>query len=926
MSNKNPMATEQTTAILFFPEETHRVNKAVKTLSAQRPNLISMDAPMQYNLYKDFKVGAGDQDSDSEDDEVTEEERMEAYYGHYPNIYGYYQYFYGMKQEETPSTEGNGYTYTYNNGSGADKQSYGKYYKERYGNKQTMINIADVNSHIDSSLNQQYWQGQSGHQDTEIYRNTLEIAKEDKDKVKLVDDADEGGQQVIISNLISKVVKNKTQEEDNDAVEFVDPKTVQEDDVGRFNSTQVYNKLEDLSDLLAQSKKYVDAKNQTKGGKFTDPEFPPASESIMGFGERQDYTAEELQNYPWLRPEEFFKGNTVKVYEQINSTDILQGSLGDCYFLAAISSIAEYSPRLERLFLTNQSNAEGVYVLALCVNGVWQDVVLDDAFPCQKFSKTPIFNTSISGELWVMLLEKAWAKVHGGYLNVAAGLTREALRDLTGAPALTFFTNQKREELWAHLIEGEEKKYIMCAGSDDLSNGSDELVEKIGIAGSHAYSLLGVFEIENIGGKYRLLGPNDDRKGKSIERLVKLRNPWGRGEWNGDWGDKSPLWTLELQAALNFNNSDDGIFFISFNDFCQYYSDCQICYYHDDYKYSAMHLESDVNETIYLQFKLKLDGVYYLSVNQRSKRMFPKNNGYKYSEVMFLAGRLDGTDLTYVGGGMVADKENFIEVNLKAGEYVTMIKTCWSSFVRDFSFSIYGPSKTSINKINGETLPKDFIQQMMMDHAKMDTEQQFYDLKSQNHPLIKYKTFDNKGGFGYVYFENGTSNFNLEATVDFAGSVNIRMCYPYNGLKPSVSVPANGNNICVYEAIGLPYTTQLRVLSSVKNGAKTQTFRDKVRESKTVLVKSMNNQPVNVNVYMLYHADGLAMLYVNDSDNLTISEQIEFGMTGCHIEGVYGSYIEIVCGPKSEKMLKIVKDEGAADFSANITKMYYVVK
>ena len=25
--------------------------------------------------------------------------------------------------------------------------------------------------------------------------------------------------------------------------------------------------------------------------------------------------------------------------------------------------------------------------------------------------------------------------------------------------------------------------------------------------------------------------------------LVKLRNPWGSGEWKGDWSDKSPLWT-----------------------------------------------------------------------------------------------------------------------------------------------------------------------------------------------------------------------------------------------------------------------------------------------------------------------------------------------------------------------------------------------
>jgi calpain-15 len=31
-------------------------------------------------------------------------------------------------------------------------------------------------------------------------------------------------------------------------------------------------------------------------------------------------------------------------------------------------------------------------------------------------------------------------------------------------------------------------------------------------------------------------------------RLMKLRNPWGnKGEWNGDWSDKSEKWTPELK-------------------------------------------------------------------------------------------------------------------------------------------------------------------------------------------------------------------------------------------------------------------------------------------------------------------------------------------------------------------------------------------
>jgi len=30
-------------------------------------------------------------------------------------------------------------------------------------------------------------------------------------------------------------------------------------------------------------------------------------------------------------------------------------------------------------------------------------------------------------------------------------------------------------------------------------------------------------------------------------RLCVMRNPWGQGEWKGEWSDNSPLWTPELR-------------------------------------------------------------------------------------------------------------------------------------------------------------------------------------------------------------------------------------------------------------------------------------------------------------------------------------------------------------------------------------------
>lgn len=57
-----------------------------------------------------------------------------------------------------------------------------------------------------------------------------------------------------------------------------------------------------------------------------------------------------------------------------------------------------------------------------------------------------------------------------------------------------------------------------------------------------------------------------NKDGKTV-RLVKTRNPWGGGEWKGDWGDESPLWTPELRQQVGSSVKEDGDAFMSIEDF-----------------------------------------------------------------------------------------------------------------------------------------------------------------------------------------------------------------------------------------------------------------------------------------------------------------------------------------------------------------------
>ena len=101
--------------------------------------------------------------------------------------------------------------------------------------------------------------------------------------------------------------------------------------------------------------------------------------------------------------------------------------IGNCCFLSALTVLTQNPNLIRRIFKTEEINEFGQYAVNLCINGEFQMVEIDDFFPCRK-SKNREFESVFSQPrnnslLWVLILEKAWAKVNGSYDLTVGGLS-----------------------------------------------------------------------------------------------------------------------------------------------------------------------------------------------------------------------------------------------------------------------------------------------------------------------------------------------------------------------------------------------------------------------------------------------------------------------------------------------------------------------
>jgi hypothetical protein len=147
-------------------------------------------------------------------------------------------------------------------------------------------------------------------------------------------------------------------------------------------------------------------------------------------GSFQRNETKSIKSIVWLRPKDIQTNSSLaikwSVYDNPKITDIKQGALGNCWFIAVFALLVQKPEYLDKIILTRDISSAGCYLVRLCINGSWKIIVLDDYLPCYEETKTQMFAKTLK-QLWGPMLEKALAKVNGSYNDLESGFCREGI-------------------------------------------------------------------------------------------------------------------------------------------------------------------------------------------------------------------------------------------------------------------------------------------------------------------------------------------------------------------------------------------------------------------------------------------------------------------------------------------------------------------
>ena len=234
---------------------------------------------------------------------------------------------------------------------------------------------------------------------------------------------------------------------------------------------------------------YKDQNIQNKLIPFIDDIFPPNENSLLGKNNNDEYLDQNEAKYKmihiseieWKRLNEIIP-NPVIYEENINTSNLRYGRLSYIYFLSVLTALSGKFPSIfTKIILNKEYSQDGIYQIILFVDSEFQ-----------KNSNILYFIKSSNFDFWPLLIEKAWAKVNGGYQNIINLWPCDLLKALTGSVCDVLIHDELNKEQLFNELNDIDKNNGICIS---LTKNTNE-VTKNGLINYHMYILTDTEKIE----------------------------------------------------------------------------------------------------------------------------------------------------------------------------------------------------------------------------------------------------------------------------------------------------------------------------------------------------------------------------------------------------------------------------------------------
>jgi hypothetical protein len=210
-----------------------------------------------------------------------------------------------------------------------------------------------------------------------------------------------------------------------------------------------------------------------------------------------------------------------------SANDVKQGAVGDCYYLAVLSSVAKVDPRLIRDSVVDMG--DGTFAVRFFHDNTAEYVRVDADFATYADGSLAYAGAGAQGSMWVAVMEKAFTIFRSGdgaYASIAGGWMSEAYRAV-GAAATASYSSASASWL-IDSIRNDLKagKSVTYAANKP---GSAPLIA------AHAYMVDAIVT---------------NSAGQAIG--IRLRNPWGTDGAGDDGNDDGYVTITAAQAQASF--------------------------------------------------------------------------------------------------------------------------------------------------------------------------------------------------------------------------------------------------------------------------------------------------------------------------------------------------------------------------------------